>query len=151
VDERADAHQARLDRHVHLDIRQPVVADPPGGFAQHDDLGMGRRVDRADRLVERARDDLVTDDGHGANRDLSGGEAYPRLLQRRAHEVFVRHQRFITTNRGVRGRAEGFTDRSLRVAASPRFVDWIRRAQSTPNASSTLPGRPMRLTYPELT
>ena len=51
VHHRADAHQARLDRHIQRRARQPVVAEPRRRGPQRHDLGVRRRIVRADRLI----------------------------------------------------------------------------------------------------
>ena len=89
VDERADAHQARLERHVEVDTGHPVVAERPRGLAQRHHLGVGRRVDRANRPVVSTANDRSTRDGHGADWHLAGVRHQARLLERQTHEALV--------------------------------------------------------------
>jgi len=89
VDQRADAHQARFDRHIQSCIRQTVVADVRRRRTQRQHLGVRGRIDGRDRLIERAGHDLATGDDDGADRDLAGGQRQTRLFQRRAHEIVV--------------------------------------------------------------
>ena len=64
-------------------VRQPIVATAPRGLAQHEHFGMCGRIDGRDRLVERARDDPIVDDEHGANRHFARSGAAPRLARAR--------------------------------------------------------------------
>ena len=50
------AHRARLNRDVQIAIEQAIVADGLPGFAQREDLGMSRRIVRADRPIAAAPD-----------------------------------------------------------------------------------------------
>jgi hypothetical protein len=87
VHERADAHQTRLERHIDIRSRKPVVADDPRGLADHKHLRMRGRITRRDRLIERTRHDLVVDHQHGADRHLARGQRKPRLFERGIHEL----------------------------------------------------------------
>ena len=50
----ADAHRARLDRHAQRRAGQPVVADLLCRRAEGANLGVCRRIDRRNRLIEAA-------------------------------------------------------------------------------------------------
>ena len=71
--QRPGAHRARLEGDVERRAGEPVVAEPPGGAPQGDDLGVGRRVAPADRPVVRAGDHLA----------VGGRRAAPRSGPRR--------------------------------------------------------------------
>jgi len=78
LDHRPHAHGARLERDVDLGADQPVGAEPPRGTAQHQDLGMSRRIVGADRLVAGACQHFAAGDDHGADRHFA---AAPRALR----------------------------------------------------------------------
>jgi CHAT domain-containing protein/tetratricopeptide (TPR) repeat protein len=119
VDERADTHQAGLDRHVHHGAGEPVVVCRSSRSAQRHDLGVGRGVHRVDWLVESAPDDLSGEDHHRANRDLARGLGVPRFLEREAHEgVVIRHGSIIQAGLEIpQARRENEPDMPTRVVA----------------------------------
>src|SRR6266404_4828625 len=53
------AHAARLDGNVERGAGKAVIAQYAGRFAQHDHLGVGRRVAVANGAIARARDDFA--------------------------------------------------------------------------------------------
>jgi hypothetical protein len=61
VDERADTHEARLYRDANGRSREPVIADATGSRANRDNLGMGRRIARANRVIEATADDFTVE------------------------------------------------------------------------------------------
>ncbi|KAG0759520.1 hypothetical protein G6F22_019356 [Rhizopus arrhizus] len=69
----ADAHDARLQRDIHGNARQPVVLQLAGGAAQGHDFGMGGGIVVDDGAVVAAPQDLALGghdqrpDGHLAN------------------------------------------------------------------------------------
>src|SRR4051794_10982704 len=91
MDERANAHQTRLERDIHIRAGQTVVAYGAARVPQYEDLSMSCRIVRGDRLVVVARDDFVIDDEHGANRHFTGVQGEARLLERGIHERLLRH------------------------------------------------------------
>src|ERR1043165_603337 len=88
VERRAEAHHARLHRHVEGRAREPIVAGGGGGLPEGDDLGVGGRIVGRDRLVEPFADDLTARDEHGPDRDLARGQGQAGLGERHLH-VFV--------------------------------------------------------------
>src|SRR6476469_3885337 len=91
--QRADAHQARLDRHAQDRAGEPVVADGAGGGANRDDFGVRRRIAGRNRLVEAAANDVAVECDHCADRHLARLTAAPRLGERRLHQIVERQRR----------------------------------------------------------
>jgi hypothetical protein len=89
VDERAHAHQARLDRHAEHGAREAIVRETPRGVADRHDLGVRRGIAGADRLVAAAPHDLALQRDDGADRHLAGIARAPRLFERRRHQLVV--------------------------------------------------------------
>ncbi len=87
--ERADAHQARLDRHVHHRAAEAVVPDATRRVAKRHDLRVRGGIDGANRLVESAADDLAVEDDDRAHGHLAGGVGPAGLVQREPHESLV--------------------------------------------------------------
>ena len=85
----ADAHRARLDRHAERRARQPVVADRLRRGPNGANLGVRRRIDRRNRLIERRRHDLAADRDDRADRHLVAGHRLAGFDERRAHQIFV--------------------------------------------------------------
>src|SRR5262245_26634088 len=55
MEERAHAHQTRLDGHVNRGVSQTIVAHLACRFPQREHFGVRRWIDGADWLVERGR------------------------------------------------------------------------------------------------
>ena len=89
VHQRADAHEARLDRDVNRRLGQTIVPECARRIPQHQHFCMGRRIMRGNGLVERARDDVVFDDEYGANGNLARRESELRLFEGGAHVVVM--------------------------------------------------------------
>ena len=68
--DRACAHGAGLERHVQDAVQHAPDADRPGGLAQRQHLGVGRRVLAQLALVVPHAHDLAVADHHGADRDV---------------------------------------------------------------------------------
>ena len=99
MDEGTNAHQAGFHGDVDDDLRQPVVAHDAGRLAQDEQFGVSRRIDGANRLIERARHDSIVDDRDSPNRHLSDRQRSSGFFDRLPHEVIVRH---LASIRGVR-------------------------------------------------
>ena len=84
-----DAHLAGLDRHVERRSGQPVVAELTGRGTDRHDLGVRRRIVRADRLVPAFPDHDSVDHDDGTDRDLAIALRDVRELQRAPHEPLV--------------------------------------------------------------
>jgi hypothetical protein len=92
VNERADAHEARLDRHAQRRAGEPIVAGAPGRLSDRDDLGVRRRIARRDRLIESAPDDGAVNRDDGADGHLARIARTSRLVERRGHQLVVLHR-----------------------------------------------------------
>jgi hypothetical protein len=89
LNDRPDAHHARLDGDEQLGVDQPVVALRATRCAQGDDLGVRARIVRADRRVAAATDDLALAHHDRADRHLPGALGGRRLEQAFAHALRV--------------------------------------------------------------
>ena len=89
VERGAAAHRARLDGGVERGAGQPIISPGLRGRAQREDLGMRGGVTESDGRVVSTADDLLPDDDDRADRNLAGGEAAPRFVERGAHPRFV--------------------------------------------------------------
>ena len=96
LNQSAGAHRARFDRRVNHRIRQSVVAEFPRGFAQCDNLSMGRRIAIHARAIPGNSVQFPIDDDAGSNRNLARGFRLARRTNRFAHPVLVRGARFNT-------------------------------------------------------
>jgi hypothetical protein len=83
VHQRPHTHEARLDRHVDGRTSQTVVADGRRRLAQHQHLGVRRRIVTPDRLIERPRHDAAVLDEDGADRYLTRVLRETRLFKGR--------------------------------------------------------------------
>src|SRR6185503_19842148 len=92
MDERADAHQAGLDRDTQHGAGQPVVPDRSRRVADGDDFGVRRRVVRCNRLVEPAAHIGTVERDYRADRYLAGIAAAPRLVERGVHPAVERRR-----------------------------------------------------------
>jgi hypothetical protein len=93
--EGAYAHQARLDGYIQSGVSQSIVANPARAFPERDHLGVSRRIDARNRLVESRADDLPIDNNHGADRDLTSRQRASRLVERSVHELLVSRFQFV--------------------------------------------------------
>ena len=73
MDDRANAHDARLQSDVERAAGQTVVAKPDRRIAQCHDFGMCGWVFSGDRLIVAPSDDCSVQDHHCADRDLVAG------------------------------------------------------------------------------
>ena len=72
-------------------LAEPVLAELPGGLAEGDDDGVGRRVVRLLDAVMGPGDHRLVDDGDRRDRALARGRCVARLRQGLAHEQLVVH------------------------------------------------------------
>lgn len=87
--DRARAHQARLQRHIELAARQPVILEFLRGGAQRGHFGMRGRIVPADRMIEARRDNFVAEDNHRAHRHFAGTAGFFGGALRERHEAAV--------------------------------------------------------------
>ncbi len=91
--QRARAHRARLERHVHCRAFQgtavvlSVLGKKRRGLRHCDHLRVRRGVAEHFRLIVRPRDDLIFINHHRAHRDLAFPQGKLGLLERFAHEI----------------------------------------------------------------
>jgi hypothetical protein len=91
LEERADAHRARLDRGEDRRIAQLGRTELAGRLAEGDDDGVGGRIVRLADPIVGPGNHCVVDDGHGRNRTLAAFECETCLGERLAHEQLVVH------------------------------------------------------------
>ena len=83
--DRSGAHRAWLERDPQLAAVEPLVAEPFGGAAQGEDLGMGGRVGEPARRVVRLADHRAVLDHDRADRHFARRRCGPRQLERARH------------------------------------------------------------------
>ena len=90
VQHRAQAHHARLQRHIERGFAHPIVAQLLGRHPQGADLGMRRRIMTADGMVVAGGDHLPRLHQHGAHRHLTMQLRIQRLIHRQAHHCMIK-------------------------------------------------------------
>ena len=124
VEDRTGTHRARLDRHVEVAARQPVIAEGAAGVAQRRDLGMRRRIGTGDRRVAAAADDDAFLNDDSAHRNLATRARRARQRERLAHPVVLScHQ-------------SPASKRTIATQFPPFPVGYRRRRSSAPLAAS---------------
>jgi hypothetical protein len=83
----AGTHCARFERDVEGRVGKAIVAEQAGALADHDDLGVGRRIVIADGAVATARDEHFIVHQERANGSFASFRGSVRLVQRDAHKV----------------------------------------------------------------
>jgi len=89
LQQRANAHQARLEGDVQRRTGQAMVTRRPAGPTQGDDLGMGARIAIADRLIASAAEHGAGADHQGAHRNFATRRRGPRLAEALVHPTLV--------------------------------------------------------------
>src|SRR5436190_326914 len=103
LEERADAHRARLLGGEDGRVGEPDGPELSGGFAKYDDDGMGGRIVRLLDAVMGADDHRLVDHRDRGIRPLTVGESGPSLRQGLAHEQLVVHATMLADRFGRSG------------------------------------------------
>jgi hypothetical protein len=89
LNNRPCTHAARLDRGVQGRRSQPVIAEFPRTFAQHQNFRVRSGVAIPDRAIARTRDNFTVSDQDCANRDLSSQRRRASLFNGQLHEFEI--------------------------------------------------------------
>jgi hypothetical protein len=89
LNNRPCTHAARLDRGVQGRRRQPVIAEFPRAFAQHQNFRVRGGVAIPDRAIARTRDNFAVSHQDCANRDLSRQRRRTPLFKGQLHEFEI--------------------------------------------------------------
>src|SRR5271168_3493310 len=89
IEYRADAHGAGLQRRIERGAAQAVILEPLRALAQRDDLGMGGRVEAADRTVPSLADHISPHHQKRAYRYLAVARSLLCEAQRLLHEIKI--------------------------------------------------------------
>ncbi len=86
----ARTHAAGFNGDVERGVRETVVAENAGSFAEDDDFGVGGGVAIADGAIASTGEDFAVVNEHGADGDFAGCSRCARFRERLLHELDVR-------------------------------------------------------------
>ena len=89
LDHRASTHGAGFECDVERGVGKAVVCECMGGFAKHDNFGVGSGVVIADGAVAGASNDFVSVNENGADRDFAGIGGSKCFVEREPHVIEI--------------------------------------------------------------
>ena len=85
MNDSSNTHHTWLDRDVKRQTRQPIVAELLRSLSKRHNLGMGRRIERVDGLIEANGDDFLIPRHHRPDRHLTQVKRVSRLFEGKSH------------------------------------------------------------------
>ena len=89
LNQRARAHRAGLYGRVNRRVREPVVPEFLGGFAQRDDFRVGRWITVRARPIASDRQQLIVDCDTGTDRDFIPLARFVRCPESHSHPMLM--------------------------------------------------------------